>query len=349
MVLARRPFKIEQLLTNVRTIFSAQAQARCIQLSFLPLPSSLAELSLIGDVRRLQQALSNGVSNALKFTEAEGKVEISVTESAHTREGWHRVHIRVTDSGLGLDQVELEKLRKGDVFTQVGRGQLQGNGGTGLGLNIARHILQLHNNSALSLYSVGHMKGTCFEIQLSLPEEGHDDHSANPTPHVPSRLRHDQPSVPQQRLQPARNTRVVSVTPLRELACLHVEDDMLLQLTIGARILKLGVPVEIAGNGQLAVKMVAARKAQGLEPYSIVIMDNQMPIMGGGDATRAIRQAGFDGTIIGMTGDPLGSSDRTEFEQSGLDDCVDKTPEGLATIEEVIKEQVLRLQGAART
>ena len=156
-------------------------------------------------------------------------MEISVTESAHTREGWHRVHIRVTDSGIGLDQTELEKLRAGDVFTQVGRGQMQGNGGTGLGLNIARHILQLHNNSVLSLYSVGHRKGTCFEIQLSLPEEGREGNSSNHvTPSAPSRFRGTQNARASQNSNVNSNARnsnneVTAITQFRELACLHVE------------------------------------------------------------------------------------------------------------------------------
>ena len=163
-----------------------------------------------------------------QFTDTGGQVEVSVAESADTREGWRRVHVRVTDNGIGLDQTELEKLRAGDVFTQVGRGQMQGSGGTGLGLNITRHILQLHNNSVLSLHSVGHTKGTCFELQLSLPEEGREGRSSNQTtPDLPSRFgdAHRSPASQNSNVNSNAQTsnEIVATAPFRELACLHVE------------------------------------------------------------------------------------------------------------------------------
>jgi len=79
------------------------------------------------------------------------------------------VRITVLDQGEGISAEELAVLRKGDAFAQVGRGQLQGNGGTGLGLNIARSILALHNQSQLHIASSGHGQGTTFQMDLHLP------------------------------------------------------------------------------------------------------------------------------------------------------------------------------------
>ncbi|KAJ1628544.1 hypothetical protein T492DRAFT_146592 [Pavlovales sp. CCMP2436] len=102
---------------------------------------------------------------------------------------------------------------------------------------------------------------------------------------------------------------------------LHVEDDALLRKSFEYRVLKkLKVPFDIAENGADAVRMIVEEKRD----YSIVLMDNQMPIMSGEQATRALRVAGFAGVIIGMTGDPAGCAERDAFEAAGLTSCVDK-------------------------
>ncbi|KAJ1637323.1 hypothetical protein T492DRAFT_860181 [Pavlovales sp. CCMP2436] len=75
--------------------------------------------------------------------------------------------------------------------------------------------------------------------------------------------------------------------------------------------------------------------AEGLPPFAI------MPIMCGADATHALRKLGFAGRIVGMTGDPGSSPDRIEFEDAGLDDCVDKTGEGMAAIEAAIRAHII--------
>lgn len=136
------------------------------------------------------QCLSNGLSNALKFTDEGGTVRIEVTSTRHSREGWLRVHLTVSDDGVGLSRSELEQLRMGGVFLQVGRGQLQGRGGTGLGLNIARSILQLHSNSELLLHSAGEGRGTSFELQLNLPKLGFEVTRGAAPPRVAAARRH---------------------------------------------------------------------------------------------------------------------------------------------------------------
>ena len=438
----------------------------------------------------------------LKFTDPNGSVVVSVFESAHAREGWARVHIRVIDSGIGLNQEELSTLREGGVFQQVGRGQLQGRGGTGLGLNIARHILRQHNDSELALASSGHLKGTVFEMRLNMPiasanassathssgvglsrrasalQRGSDAAAEAPSP--PAQRKHGwRKSAPDPQLPPSGSSSVQRATahppvegerlaraaaaeervsnavlelvatadsdgeggadegdpsmrsahsafePGRprepaDVHCLHVEvraprraraapcarahiaepspadppppppppppsnpqDDALLQFTIGTRIRMLGVTLDVAANGQEALDMLAERVAANRPAYDLVVMDNQvrpsaagcgalrpeacarplprsrvhrsdahgargaaraiprrpsqMPSMCGADATRELRVRGFEGRILGMTGDPAGSPDRLDFENAGLDECVDKTTEGMRAIEAML-------------
>ena len=110
---------------------------------------------------------------------------------------------------------------------------------------------------------------------------------------------------------------------------LHVEDDAVLRKTVELRVFRrLGVKPLWADTGARCVDMVLA---EGLEP-TVILMDNQMPSLTGAAATRALRQAGYEGEIIGMTGDPSGCVERDDFEASGLNFCLDKTKEGLEAV-----------------
>eukprot|EP00306_Pavlova_sp_CCMP459_P015030 CAMPEP_0185201416 /NCGR_PEP_ID=MMETSP1140-20130426/49202_1 /TAXON_ID=298111 /ORGANISM="Pavlova sp., Strain CCMP459" /LENGTH=228 /DNA_ID=CAMNT_0027768803 /DNA_START=15 /DNA_END=701 /DNA_ORIENTATION=- len=123
--------------------------------------------------------------------------------------------------------------------------------------------------------------------------------------------------------------------------CLHVEDDVMLQMTLGARLFsRSGLECDVAEDGQAAVDLV---KSRGMHEYSIIVIDNQMPRCGGEEATRRLRAIGYRGLVIGMTGDPVGSPDRTAFEAAGLDECTDKTLEGM----EVVSTHIDRLIAAA--
>jgi len=103
---------------------------------------------------------------------------------------------------------------------------------------------------------------------------------------------------------------------------------------------KLGFPRELAQNGQEAIDMIAQRAARGETPYSIILIDNQMPVMVGAEAVAKIRALGYTQPIIGITGDPVGSPDRLEFEASGVDTVVDKTSVGIAFITTLLQEQL---------
>jgi len=168
MTLVRRPFDLTRLLKDAEVAFAPLVARKGITLEFEELPYSARSLRFIGDARRLLQCLSNGLSNASKFTDPGGAITVRVWTSPHASEGWTRLHLAVVDNGIGLSREEHEVLLKGEVFTQVGKGQLQGRGGTGLGLNIVRHILRLHDESELFINSKGLWQGTTFEMRINL-------------------------------------------------------------------------------------------------------------------------------------------------------------------------------------
>eukprot|EP00306_Pavlova_sp_CCMP459_P021881 CAMPEP_0185547360 /NCGR_PEP_ID=MMETSP1381-20130426/6070_1 /TAXON_ID=298111 /ORGANISM="Pavlova sp., Strain CCMP459" /LENGTH=183 /DNA_ID=CAMNT_0028159901 /DNA_START=6 /DNA_END=557 /DNA_ORIENTATION=- len=91
----------------------------------------------------------------------------------------------------------------------------------------------------------------------------------------------------------------------------------------------LGCEFDVASDGKEAVRMALERPGG----YTLILMDNQMPNMTGTEATRELRAAGYIWPIIGMTGDPHGSEDRNLFEDSGVDECVDKSTEGVTRVQ----------------
>jgi len=251
-----------------------------------------------------------------------------------------RVRILVSDHGVGMSAQELAVVQEGRPFAQVGKGQLQGNGGTGLGLTIVRAILAMHNDSQLRLQTQGHWTDTDFELELRLPHAPPPEDAAGgaagplgPSPRhtVGSRT----PAArPPPRLPPLAGPPEPGAAHMKVVHVLHVEDDEMLRLTLGARLFhRPRVVCAQAADGAMALTAVEERARRGLAPFDLVLMDNQMPGVSGTAATRRLRAMGFRGVVVGMTGDPVGSPDRNEFEAAGLTACVDKTPEGMAAVQ----------------
>ncbi|KAJ1621404.1 histidine kinase-like ATPase [Pavlovales sp. CCMP2436] len=163
LVLVQAPMRISQLLQAARDTFGRLARAKGVTLRLVPLAPDLDRAVFFGDLRRLQQCVNNGVSNSVKFTKAGGTVSIRArrgdaqaqaakpqvgpatkSNSSNPAAPCALVVLEVDDSGSGLTADELRVLNLGEAFTQVGLGQMQGSGGTGLGLTIARDLLRLH-------------------------------------------------------------------------------------------------------------------------------------------------------------------------------------------------------------
>ncbi|KAJ1619133.1 histidine kinase-like ATPase [Pavlovales sp. CCMP2436] len=359
LVLVPAAIRVSQLLEAAAHTFGVLAMVKGVSLRVVPLPSDLERAIFIGDVRRLQQCVNNGVSNSIKFTEAGGMVTIRARrgDEDQVQNEPHAagcdaaaaiphasVVLEVDDSGMGLTADELQVLNQGEAFTQVGLGQLQGSGGTGLGLAIARDLLRLHGGSRMHLDSAGPGHGSTFRLELTLPEAP----EGTPVPLEDSSMLEDSrtavagthaegmPGGSADRTQGAGVSKR-QVRPLLHFPpgfrVLHVEDDAVLRKMFELRVLKkLGVPFDVAVNGDEAVRLILEEKRE----YAFVLMDNQMPILTGEKATRALRAGGFEGFILGMTGDPKGCSDRDEFEAAGLSLCVDKDTPGIHRVAQVI-------------
>jgi CheY-like chemotaxis protein len=232
------------------------------------------------------QVLVNLVGNAVKFTER-GSVEITVSAEP-VRGGRASVHFFVRDTGIGISAD-----RQKDIFTsfeQVDGSLTRQYGGTGLGLTIANNLVRLLGGAGISVRSLPG-QGSTFSFVLPLD--------------VPSRVMPRVQGLPQD---------VAGEGAYADVRVLAVEDNAFNRGLLKKMLGNLGVTrVTMAENGQEAVDALAGGQA-----FDIILMDIQMPVLDGLDATRAIRAMGLEVPIIALTAHVL-ESDQQKSREAGMD------------------------------
>ena len=204
-----------------------------------------------GDPTRVRQILNNLISNALKFTDT-GQIGIG----AEYAEGELRLTVR--DTGVGIDPQVLSALFA--KFTQADASTTRRFGGTGLGLSICKELAEIMGGRIDVVSRPG--EGSSFTVILPL-----------------ARVGQAQATAPTKAAQPA------ALGQGRRLRVLAAEDNPVNQLVLKTLLEHADVHPVIVGNGALAVE------AWEREPWDLILMDVQMPVMDGPDATRAIRAA----------------------------------------------------------
>ena len=245
-----------------------------------------------GDPLRVRQIASNLLHNALKFT-AVGSVELRAWRLAGAAQ--NRVRIEVEDSGPGIDAATRARLFK--PFTQADESTTRRYGGTGLGLSICHELAQLMGGSVGVESPAGATgQGSLFWADLPLPVAGA---TAPPAPLPPPEA-------------------------LRGMRVLMVEDNPVNMLIAVAMLERWGVEVAQAHDGHEAVAHVQAAAAAS-RPFHAVLMDVQMPVMSGHDATRTLRAmpAGQALPIIALTAAAL-VTERDEALAAGMSDFLTK-------------------------
>ena len=281
-------FDLHALLRTLEHTYQTLAGARGLRLQVLvdrSLDRSLDGVS--GDPLRVRQIVTNFLSNALKFT-AHGSVQVLARRNADGM-----VRIEVCDSGPGIDAASLQRLFK--PFTQADQSTTRRFGGTGLGLSICRELALLMGGEVGVDSVVG--QGSRFWAVLPLP--------------------------------PCKMPQPVAALPggpasLAGIRVLMVEDNAVNMMIAVAMLQSWGVQVVEAGDGLQAIAAVQHSAAVGA-PFDAVLMDVQMPLMSGHEATRALRQleAGRRLPIIALTAAAL-VSERDEAMRSGMDDFLTK-------------------------
>jgi len=277
------------LLDQVMQLFQTTALEKGFPLT-LALDSDIP-LRLIGDPLRLGQVLNNLVSNAIKFTER-GSVAISV-QLAETTPNGVVVRFQISDTGIGITPQQAEDLYQ--PFTQADGSIVRRFGGTGLGLSIARSLVELMGGTITHSSILGKGSTFAFTVQFSL---------SNSEPAVPEQHQH---------------------TPYEIAEAIHGAHILLVEDTEANRFVaqkflaRAGLQVEIACNGSEAVELMQKKC------FDAILMDMQMPIMDGVQATRLIRNLpnGRDIPIIAMTA-AVQPEDREVCLCAGMNDHLPK-------------------------
>jgi len=255
---------------------------------------------VVGDQARLHQILVNLVGNALKFTE-QGEVSLKVTGDTDGENPFEpeRVRFEVTDTGIGIPSQIQEGLFQ--AFTQADSSTTRKYGGTGLGLNISRQLVE-KMGGCMGVESVEDKGSTFwFTVLFAKADEAQIDVAISSA----------QAGADSQTRKRAKDLRI-----------LLVEDNMVNQAVALGMLNKLGYAAQGATDGKEALKTLSETD------FDLVFMDVQMPILGGIEATHMIREGEARGRnkhvpIIAMTAHAT-KQDRQACLDAGMDDYIPK-------------------------
>ena len=304
------PFDLGALLRSLQQAYDPLSTERSLR--FTLDVGAQAPGWVQGDALRLRQVLANLLNNALKFT-AQGQVRLvasrvaipgDVAATGAVSAPWWR--LAVHDTGIGID--ELTQARLFQPFTQADASTTRRYGGTGLGLSICRELAELMGGR-ITLDSLPG-QGSCFAVELPLPD--HQRPVSRPDPPQPA-----QPSI------------------LNGAHVLVVEDNPVNMMVTAALLEHWGVQVSQATEGQEALQIEQQARADG-QPVQVVLMDLQMPGLGGYETTRILRarqQGSHRLPVIALTAAAL-DSERVLALAAGMDEFLSKPldPELLATV-----------------
>ncbi len=294
-------FNINELLVSIIDSFTVQSRQKNIELSF-SLDERISQI-LIGDPFRLNQILINLIGNALKFTHA-GQITINCT--LDKRQGKNQyIRIDVSDTGIGIPAEKLNTIF--ESFSQADASVTRKYGGTGLGLTIVKQLVELQKGR-IKVQSVEDV-GTTFSIFI--PYMVGEINQIEENASIINKNKGDQIS-------------------LKGLRILLTEDNDINRLYATSILKMWECQTDTAENGYVALEKVRNND------YDIILMDIQMPVMDGFEATKAIRMGGQKKTqipIIALTANAT-AKDIEKCLAAGMVDCIGKpfTPQSLFSI-----------------
>jgi len=311
--LEQTDFDLHALLESVEHGYAVLADAHALTLTMHV--SGTVPRRVRADPVRLRQILSNLISNALKFTAV----------------GYVRLHVKTLDSPLVRFEVEDSgpgiapevQARLFEPFTQADASTTRRYGGTGLGLSICRELAQLMGGHVGVNSEPG--RGSRFWAELPLTES---------TQEAPSS---------------AFSSFDDSDLPLAGLDLLIVEDNPVNMMIATTILRQWGITVSEAVNGVEAVAVITARADAG-RPFDVVLMDVQMPVLGGHDATRSLRQrfSADELPIIALTAAAL-TSEREEALSAGMNDFLTKPLDAQRLHDTLLRWALRKTTGAPTT
>ncbi len=298
--LSLKPDSIHEMLKSICNIISFDIKKK--KLKFTNDFSEVGEDAVMVDRLRLDQILLNVLSNAIKYTPEEGKIDFLAKKTQAFENGYAEYEFSVRDTGMGMSEEFLKTIY--EPFTRVRSTTVSGIQGTGLGMAITKSLVELFGGSIDIKSSEG--KGTEVKIKCTFEITEKEEEQTKS-------VNYD-----------FKGKRILFVEDNdmnREIAAEILEED--------------GFVVDHAENGAVAVEKVKAAK---VGDYDLVIMDIQMPVMNGYEATRQIRALDDPDLanipIIAMTADAF-EEDRALAFEAGMNEHVSK-PIDIPKMREII-------------
>ena len=280
-------FELAHVIKMTKNIIDIKAETKALAIVYA-IDSNISPV-LRGDPTRLEQVLINYANNAIKFTEkGEINLRIKVREETETD---YLLRFEVQDTGIGMTQETQNLLFKS--FQQADASNTRLYGGTGLGLAISKSLIEMMGGEVGVISQLGHGSLFWFEVRLGKGNE--------------------------QLILDKQDTISVNIDLLSSKRILLVEDHPFNQQIASEFLTLVGATVQIANNGQEALDLLKN------EPFDCVLMDMQMPVMSGIEATREIR-ATLELTslpIIAMTAN-ASDEDKKACLNAGMNDFITK-------------------------
>lgn len=286
MLISEQPFSLVQIVQDLQQLFMTVAQEKNLNLSFEL--NQQESTSFLGDELRIRQVLTNLISNAIKFTHQGG-----VTLSIHVETTGHDtslVHFTIKDTGIGISDEQQQRLFS--AFAQADNSITRRYGGTGLGLIISQKLIKAMGGEGIQLSSQVN-QGSQFSFSLRL----------TPCANIA--------------VSPIPETDQQALSSLLNGNILLVEDNPINQEVVLSQLKWLGLTAHVAHNGAQAVDMVKTQH------YQLILMDIQMPVMNGYQATKLIRRFNKHTPIIAFTAAAM-IEDREKALAAGMNDHLPK-------------------------
>lgn len=305
----RLPESLFTLLSFIESVGGHRAREKGLSFNInytFPLPATIHT-----DPTRLKQILLNLVSNAVKFTE-HGSVSVSVM----TNMDQSKLHFKVVDTGIGMTQDQLAKVF--NSFTQADTSTTRKYGGTGLGLSITRFLCE-RLECKLNVQSSPN-QGSAFEVILDNTYNNSADHVYA----IPTTALSISDSQQTQDDQLSFTGRV-----------LVAEDNPDNQILLRLYIERVGAQVTIVENGKQALELARTT------PFELILMDIQMPVMGGEQAIISLRDSGYQNPIAALTANAM-KQDQQHYLSIGCDEFLAK-PIDRAELNRVLRKFLPRV------
>jgi PAS domain S-box-containing protein len=309
MPIASKPFALADIFTALAETFSPMNFSKGLPLVIKPSPDLPTDL--VGDDVRVRQILFNLVGNAMKFTD-QGEVLVEVSTLLPHPSGMTRLLFIVSDTGIGIPDEKIDQICA--PFTQVSEDFTRSHQGAGLGLAIALKLIDAMGGTLAFESTEGQGTSVYLVLPFSIPEF------------------------------PAIKTTPKSVRggsiPV-SLRLLLVEDDEVCRVSARLTLEKMGHAVVTARNG------VEALEALRKNPFDCVLMDVQMDVLDGVEATRGIRSGNCGALdpqipVIAMTAYAM-TGDREKFLEAGMNDYIAK-PVQVAELKKALERVASKLE-----